>query len=148
MKNFNPMSIEEFNNKLAGGKEANCMLFAFGTFRDMSKSILDYNLWGFRTTPIKEIVEKAGAEFGRLKLRKIDSLDVVPKNKYIIGFYLKKPRNEYEGHYDYHFIRRELDGSWVEKPSWIHKEACSANLNALRIEFGMDPILFVVEEVL
>lgn len=144
MKKFNPMNIETFN-KLTG-KKANCMLFAFGKTKDDNMSILDYNLWGFRTKPIKEIVEKAGAEFGGLKLRKIDSLEVAPKDKYLIGFYLQNPKDEY-GEYDYHFIRRELDGSWVEKPNWI-KQACIANLADLRIEFGMDPILFVVEGVL
>lgn len=144
MKKFNPMNIEKFN-KLTG-KKANCMLFAFGTTKDDNMSILDYNLWGFRTTPIREIVEKAGAEFGGLKLRKIDSLDVAPKDKYLIGFYLKKPNDEGK-EYDYHFIRQELDGSWVEKPGWI-EPACTANLADLRIEYGMDPVLFVVEGVL
>lgn len=143
MKKFTPMNIDEFNTL---EEKANCMLFAFGKTKDDNISILDYNLWGFRTTPIKEIVEKAGAEFGGLKLRNIQTIEEAPKNKYLIGFYLKKPSDEY-GTYDYHFIRRELDGCWVEKPNWVAK-ACEANLVDLRIEFNMEPILFVVEGVL
>lgn len=146
MKNFNPLTVKEFNNLNMKDNKANCMLFAFGTFRDKSKSILDYNLWGFRSTPIKEIVEEAGKKFGNIKLRKIISTNEAPENSYIIGFYLKKTNDDYIG-YDYHFIRRELDGSWVEKPGWI-EPACTANLADLRIEYGMDPVLFVVEGVL
>lgn len=146
MKNFNPMNIETFNQQLTE-KEANCMLFAFSQTKKDHISVFNYNLWGFRTKPIKEIVEKAGAEFGGLKLRKIDSLEVAPKNKYLIGFYLKTPKDDEYGEYDYHFIRRELDGTWVEKPDWL-RQATTANLSELRIEFGMEPILFVVEGVL
>ena len=52
MKNFNPLTVQEFNNLNMKDNKANCMLFAFGTFRDKSKSILDYNLWGFRSTQV------------------------------------------------------------------------------------------------
>lgn len=140
---FNLMNIDTFNQ--TPGK-ANCMLFAFGKKMDPSKETFEYNLWGFRSTPIKEIVENAGAEFGGLKLRKINSIEEAPVDQYLIGFYLDKPASEY-GEYDYHFIRRELTGEWVEKPDW-NRKACKANLDQLRQEFGMAPILFIVEGAL
>ncbi len=137
MKDFAPRTIEEF------GAKANCMLFAYDKEKDKSKSILDYNLWGFRTTPIKEIVEKSARDLG-IVVRKISSQEECPDDKYLIAFFLHAPQNEY-GDYDYHFIRRELDGKWVEKPNW-NDSPCVADFHVLEKAFG-NPTFFVIEGI-
>lgn len=138
MKDFTPRTIEEFRS------EANCMLFAYDKEKDKSKSIVDYNLWGFRTTPIKEIVEKSAKDLGII-VRKISSQEECPEGKYLIAFFLNTPQDEY-GEYDYHFIRRELNNVWVEKPNW-DDNPCIANFHELKEAFG-DPTFFVIEGTL
>ena len=130
----------------------NCLGFGIGNTTPVRESeelyVLDHHL------PIAEAFLKKLTEMGYEDLpRQIQSVDEVKDGEYVIMVYdfteyhVKNPFTGWETHWDYHVVRRELNGTWVHKPGWydqpceIHTEA---EWEAIYDEFGHEYVLFAV----
>ena len=131
----------------------NCFGFAIGDTESLDSltSKMKFNL--NHSLPIAEAVIEKFVELHYDLPRQINNLDDALPGEVVLLFFNFTPYHvynpfieEYETHWDFHVVRRELDGvTWVHKPGWNEppcaitsreqwKEICE--------EFGHEYVLF------
>lgn len=129
-----PISAQDWKNS----NNTNCLAFAlgldvsnndfqvlFGNFAGISGMNNILSGENISKEIIIEIFKKTCSTIG-LKCRVLTSLNLASKDEYVIGIfglYPIVPKSfDYYGtktySYDFHFVRRDLDGTWVHKPSF------------------------------
>lgn len=146
-KKITPIAISNFPNI-----STNCLGFAIGNDTPVRESdslyVLDHHY------SIAEAFSKKLMELNYEELpHKIESVDEAQENEFIImvfdftEFKIKHPFMGWESHWDYHVVRRELNGTWVHKPGW-ELPPCEiqtqADWDAIYNEFGNSYVLFAV----
>lgn len=99
----------------------NCLAFQLGLTIDLGK---DYLELGRLVTPhitvdiqtLQKAYEQLLTEFG-FEWRKILRVDDTNNDEYVFQIYGPFHSDDYP-YYDFHVIRRELDGTWVHKPTF------------------------------
>lgn len=116
-----PLSVDAWNT-LYSDIHSNCMAFAFGLPIDAPREV-DFDEPGcissnYQHQSIALSIIDVCATLN-LSYRRIDNPEVARHDEYVIGawgyfryyiggFYL----------FDFHFIRRDIDGKWYHKPGW------------------------------
>lgn len=131
---------------------SNCLAFALGQLKSVSSMSELYNL--DYLLPIDKAFEKKVERFGFDNLRRIHSIKELHENEYgFIVFGFKKYKISLEisktflNYYDFHVIRRELDGTWVHKPGW-NANACimqKSDWKNIYEEFDGKHVLFAMK---
>ena len=145
-KRIRPIGIEKFPNI-----STNCVGFAIGNTTEVKEAKSNYDL-DFKY-PIDEAFKVKLSELGysTSNLRKIESLEdanpdefifkIYGFNKYtVIRFGIRIP------YYDFHVVRRELDGTWVHKPGWNDAPCIitESDWPSIHEEFGEKFVLFAL----
>lgn len=153
-KYIKPISIFDFPATVS----TNCFGFAIGDTESLDTTFITptkFNMDG--NFPIAKAFHKTLSFLGYDELpRQISTLEEATPNEYIFMIFvdgkysLQIPfMEEREVCWDYHIVRRELDGTWVHKPGWKDKpcEICTdADWEAIHNEFGHEYVLFAVME--
>lgn len=147
-KHINPISVSKFPTNV----HTNCMGFALGCEESLSGflGIRKFNLDG--SFPIDEAFFRMLREVGYDVPRQISTIDEAHSNEYILMLLgstkYRIPSlflSEQELCWNFHVVRRELDGTWVHKPGWerLPCAICTdADWEAIHSEFGRKYILF------
>ena len=124
----------------------NCLGFAIGICEPVNKTSYEYDLDG--RLSISEAFTKKVTELGFEVPRQIDSVEEAKDNEFVLLVFDFTPHTinyPFVGHvtyYDYHVVRRELDGTWVHKPGWYKPPCKVTNWEELVEEFGRKYVLF------
>jgi len=151
-KYIKPISISDFPATVS----TNCFGFAIGDTKSYDTTFItptDFNMDG--NFPIAKAFHKTLSFLGYDELpRQISSLEEAAPNEYVFmifwnGQYLLQIpfSEEREKCWNYHIVRRELDGTWVHKPGWEDKpcQICTdADWEAIYQEFTRKHVLFAV----
>ena len=148
-KRITPIAIDNFPSI-----STNCFGFGIGNTTPVRESEDLYNL--DHHLPIDEAFLAKLSELGYEELpRQIQSVDEAKDGEFVIMVFdfteyrYKHPFMGWETRWDYHVVRRELDGTWVHKPGWDEMpcEICTdADWEAIYDEFGREYVLFAVAE--
>lgn len=150
-KCIKPISIFDFPENV----RTNCFGFAIGDTESIETLLAEEKFNIDNSLPIAEAFLKKLGELGYDELpRQIFSLDEALPSEYVLMLFDFTPykiripfMDEYETLWDFHVVRRELNGSWVHKPGWKDKpcEICTeTDWKAIYKEFGRKYVLFAV----
>ena len=146
LRKCKPIPIEQFPTDKKTTDYTNCLAFALG-IKEPRKRENQYSL-----TPTKE-------EIGEIFLKKVKGLGFNPKQfrritreeertvgGYVIRVYGFVGEETIDDgiRYDFHLIRRELDGRWVHKPGYYYKPQALTQEYwiAIHERFGNDFVSF------
>lgn len=140
-RSIQPISIQEFPEI-----STNCLGFALGLTEPASKRSSVYNL--DERFNIADAFKAKLNELGLEIPHQVDSTDEIQPGEYgimVLGFKPYVVPNPFVGnltYYDFHVVRRELDGNWVHKPGWDEPPCIVNNWKDLHEEFGHEYVLF------
>jgi len=117
-------------------RKTNCLAFALG----LSTSGCDFDSFASCNPELpqpdfSEIFERLLDELG-LEWRRLTNLEDTNSDEFVIriyGFYKFKDFMGYDV-YDFHVIRRELDGTWVHKPDF-KESPCEIDFNSFYLDY-------------
>ena len=148
-KKIRPIPIEEFPNV-----NTNCLGFAIGS----TKNINGINYFSLNHNfTIDEAFIKKIKSLGYTNIpRRIENLEEAKPNEYVfkvIGF--KEKKDYFDSIlelkacrkiFDFHVLRRELDGTWVHKPGWFNPPCsiCEEDWAWIYESFGKKFVLFAL----
>ena len=148
MSIFRAIDVDNYPKEIS----SNCLAFALGQLKSVSSMSELYNL--DYLLPIDKAFEKKVEGFGFDNLRRIHSIKELIENEYgfiVFGFKPYKVTLQISKisltYYDFHVIRRELDGTWVHKPGW-NANACimqKTDWKNIYEEFDGKHVLFAME---
>ena len=146
-KRITPISIDLFPRI-----PTNCFGFAIGNTDPVTESSTIYNM--DHHLPIAEAFLRKLSELGYEEFpRQIQPVEEAHGDEYVIMVF---DFTEYPYHHpllglttewDYHVVRREVDGTWVHKPGWKEppcKICTDTDWEDLYEEFGSQYVLFAV----
>ena len=151
-KKFAAISPEQYPTKFPRGYGTNCLAFALGITKPVRLFSSTYDLDS--RLDIRVAFESKFSEFFDTKnLRFLNSIDDAKPNEYLFMVfdftsYTTKRYGMEITLYDFHVVRRELDGCWVHKPGWS-EEPCYLNQNdwtGIFREFGERYVLYALTE--
>lgn len=148
-----PISIHTFPTNV----HTNCFGFAIGDIESLDSLEASKKFNMDNTLPIAKAVLKKFRELGYELPRQISTVNEAHSNEIVLKFFdftaypVKTPfmgeLDEPEIHWDFHVVRREVDGTWVHKPGW-RKPPCAitkaSDWEAIYEEFGRKYVLFAV----
>ena len=131
-------------------KFINCMTHALDIENeDIPNSEL--NLW-YNSDPFVEISTKCKDTYHRT-CRKVNSADNLLDGEWLVVFFgFVAIKFDYEGRpeiYDYHFVRRENNGTWTERPS-LDTNIQNVNIGDMILEYskvGIKPMFLEIGKV-
>ena len=131
-------------------KFINCMTHALDIENeDIPNSEL--NLW-YNSDPFVEISTKCKDTYHRT-CRKVNSADNLLDGEWLVVFFgFVAIKFDYEGRpeiYDYHFVRRENNGTWTERPS-LDTNIQNVNIGDMILEYskvGIKPMFLAIGKV-
>ena len=148
-KAFTPIPVCQYPRKLS----TNCLAFSLGLVEEIPKSSLLYNL--DHSYSIATAFAKKVKEFGFAEPRRIENLDDLRVGEYAFMVFDYTP---YTVNYpfvgpvtlwNFHVVRRELDGTWVHKPGWKDEPTeikSDKEWDDLKKEFGTKWVLFALAQ--
>ena len=111
----------------------------------------ELNLW-YNSDPFVEISTKCKDTYHRT-CRKVNSADNLLDGEWLVVFFgFVAIKFDYEGRpeiYDYHFVRRENNGTWTERPS-LDTNIQNVNIGDMILEYskvGIKPMFLAIGKV-
>lgn len=144
-----PIPYQEFPITQEIVDKTNCLAFALGINRAKRKNG-EFNLEKTEE-PIEKVFLKKVKELGfnPRQFKKISKEHEEKTKGYIIRIYgfEKEIGEDQKVYYDFHLIRRELDGQWVHKPGFFYQARPVTKEDWLAIfrKFGVSYISFVLD---
>lgn len=147
--NFHPLSV----NVYPRGIDTNCLAFALGIVKPRENHD-EYDLEYPMTISEAFINSWQKVGFDSNTLRKISSIDEAKPDEYLFKVYDWTPYYQnvpFMGRvrfWNFHVLRRELDGSWVHKPGWDddpEEVASKQQWDEIENEFGSKYVLFAAK---
>lgn len=131
-------------------KFINCMTHALDIEEyDLLNSEL--RLW-YSPNPFVDILTKCEDTYHRT-CRKVNSVDDLLDGEWLVVFFgFVAIKFDYEGRpedYDYHFARRESNGTWTERPS-VYTEIRNVDIDNMIFEYskiGIKPMFLAIGKV-
>lgn len=144
LKAFTPISVSQYPRNIS----TNCLAFSLGITKEIPESSDLYNLDANYT--IETAFEKKVLDLVFTKPRHINSVHDLQPEEYAFMVFDFTPYiiwNPFLGNmtfWDFHVIRRELDGTWVHKPGWHDTPEVVNDWKAIHKEFGNKIVLFAL----
>ena len=150
LRKCKPIPVSKYPTKEKIVDRTNCLAFALGIKRAKRRNG-EFNL-DKTHEPIETIFLKKAEKLGfnPKQFTQISRAEEAKTQGYIIRVYgFARDENPSNGtvSYDFHLIRRELDGQWVHKPGFFHKAryVTEEDWGIIYQQFGLQFVSFALD---